>query len=607
MAMHAALATVLARLADTDDIAIGTPIAGRGEMALDELVGMFVNTLVLRTRIDHDASFDALLQQVRESDLAAFGHAEVPFERLVEEINPPRSTSYSPLFQVSIEFQNTSDRDSTARPDRRGSRDRRPGRQGRPRVGARREFTDTAIRPGSWRRLTSPPTCSTNPPCAASPTGSSASSRRRRRPGTRRGRHRDPRLRELAALHPRHGGQRRLTPRVPELLESAAAVDPDAVALSYLGRTLTYRQLDERSNRLARVLAGRGVGPETFVALGMPRSIDEIVSIWAVAKSVAAFRSGRSELPGRTHRAHAHRFGCAPRAHDVGTARTTSGHGAVAGPRRRCDRGSARGRLTRAGDRRRPDGAAAPHTSGVPHLHVGIDGPTQGRHRHAPGHREPHREERQRFSVTPTPWYRTWPRRASTLRVRDDDGVQRRRTPVIVPPTVYGGAELTRPALTGRCHARLHHPHRPGLDRGRGTRVAADPRGGGERAHPNSSPSGRPAAECSTGTVPPRPPSRPMSAPRCSPARPSTSVDRRSDSRRPSSTAACARSPSECRRAVHLRPRPGPRLPQPARTDRRTVSSRTPSARPIRMYRTGDVSGGATTTRSSTSAGRTSR
>ncbi|WP_040774000.1 condensation domain-containing protein, partial [Nocardia pneumoniae] len=100
MVVHTALAVLLSRLSGTDDIAIGTPMAGRGEAVLDDLIGMFVNTLVFRTRVDAGEAFTDLLARQRETDIQAFANADVPFERLVEVLNPVRSTARHPLFQV---------------------------------------------------------------------------------------------------------------------------------------------------------------------------------------------------------------------------------------------------------------------------------------------------------------------------------------------------------------------------------------------------------------------------------------------------------------------------------------------------------------------------
>ncbi|MDJ0363477.1 amino acid adenylation domain-containing protein, partial [Rhodococcus sp. H29-C3] len=106
MTMHAAFAVLLARLSNVSDIAVGTPVAGRGDKALDDMIGMFVNTLVFRSRVDSSMTFEELLAQTRETDLQAFAHADVPFERLVEVLNPVRSTARNPLFQVGLSFQN---------------------------------------------------------------------------------------------------------------------------------------------------------------------------------------------------------------------------------------------------------------------------------------------------------------------------------------------------------------------------------------------------------------------------------------------------------------------------------------------------------------------
>ncbi|MFF2084185.1 amino acid adenylation domain-containing protein [Nocardia sp. NPDC058176] len=287
MVLHAALATLLSRLCASTDVTIGTPIAGRSDPALDELVGMFVNTLVLRTEVDLGAGFDRMLDLVRETDLDAFANPDVPFERLVELVNPDRSTSRHPLFQVMLSYDRTPDLridlpgvtaelvpidSGVAKFDLQLEvRDNHDGGPLQAEFGFATDVFDRATVEMIARRFTTLLAAAVTAPSV--PTGDLELLDRR----------------EIARLVPVAGAPAEPAGTLARLLGETAQRLPDSVAVRYLGIDTTYRELDERSNRLARSLIAHGAGPEAVVAVALPRSLESIIAIWAVAKSGAAY------------------------------------------------------------------------------------------------------------------------------------------------------------------------------------------------------------------------------------------------------------------------------------------------------------------------------
>ena len=292
MVTHAAVAMLLTRLGAGVDVPIGTVVTGRAGEALRELIGPLENTLVLRTDTSGDPAFGELLSRVRDTDLAAFAHQDLPFGRLAEALNPAGSPAHHPLFQVML----------TA-----GARD------------------------GGRAVLALPGLECTVVPVLAGPVGTdlvfdlgetdgagelrfaadvfdraTAESIAARLVRVLEAVAADPEVRvsQVDVLAPE---ERRLIVgpwndtalavpswTLPELVEAQVRRTPGAVALAGPGgelsyAELSYAELNERANRLAHYLIRLGAGPEQVVALALPRSVPMMVALLAVAKTGAAY------------------------------------------------------------------------------------------------------------------------------------------------------------------------------------------------------------------------------------------------------------------------------------------------------------------------------
>ncbi|QLE70294.1 amino acid adenylation domain-containing protein [Streptomyces rectiverticillatus] len=293
MVVHAALAGLLTRLGAGTDIPIGTPIAGRTDESLEELIGFFVNTLVLRTDTSGDPTFTDLLARVRETDLDAYSHQDLPFEYLVEVLNPARSSARNPLFQVMLAFQNTPQAELVL-----------PGLDVRPRpVCATTAKFDLAFE------------LSEQHDSHGGPAGISGTLRYSTdlfdRGTVARMVDQFIALLEWVAVDPdaplnrvelltaaeRHqiavewNDTDCVLPAVtlPELFEEQVVRAPGRTAVVCGDVVLTYGELNARANRVARHLIRLGAGPECVVAVALPQSVNLVVALLAIMKSGAAY------------------------------------------------------------------------------------------------------------------------------------------------------------------------------------------------------------------------------------------------------------------------------------------------------------------------------
>jgi amino acid adenylation domain-containing protein/non-ribosomal peptide synthase protein (TIGR01720 family) len=293
MVLQAALATLLTRLGAGTDIPIGCPIAGRTDSALDELIGFFINTLVLRIDTSANPTFSQLLAKVRSTDLAGYAHQDLPFERLVEILNPPRSLNRHPLFQMTFAFQNapeatlelpgiTATREpldiNTAKFDLAFNLAEQYSAEGAPNgIQGGIEYSTDLFERGTvesiGRRL-----AYILEAVATDPGRSIAHLELLAREE-----------RQQILLEWNATGRSMPDATLPALFEAQVMRNPQANALVFEQTTLTYGELNLQANRLAHLLIGRGLGPETLVALALPRSIDLVVAMLAILKAGAAY------------------------------------------------------------------------------------------------------------------------------------------------------------------------------------------------------------------------------------------------------------------------------------------------------------------------------
>ena len=293
MVVQAALAVLLSRLGAGEDIPVGSPVAGRTDVALDELVGFFVNTLVLRTDVSGDPSFEQLLGRVREGGLGALDHQDVPFERLVEVLAPARSLARHPLFQVMLTVQNN----APATLDLPGLRvGGLPG--GPPSARFDLEFTlaeafDAGRCPGRAARVGDVAADLFDPATAGSIAG--------RLVRVLAAVAADPQVRvhavqvlDAAEREQVVEGWNDTAAAVPavrcaELFGAQAARVPGCGGGGVRGAVAELRGAGAAAGRLAGLLAGLGAGPERVVAVVLERSAELVTAMLAVWKAGAAY------------------------------------------------------------------------------------------------------------------------------------------------------------------------------------------------------------------------------------------------------------------------------------------------------------------------------
>ncbi len=289
MTLLSAYMLVLSRYSGQDDIVVGTPAANRSQQELEPLIGFFVNTLPLRGRLSPDLPFRDFLRQIRKIALEAYAHQDLPFEQLVDELNPERSLSHSPLFQAMLALHNAPSEILTL-----------PGITGRSvememtttkfdmtlflseqegRLVGRLNYNCDVFEAGTMQRLMQH-FQNLLQACVKQPEG-----RLSELPMLT-----DAETHTLLTQWSRPHGDEPILSRTPtanliELFEHQVEQTPHHTALVFEQESLTYRELNDHANRLAHRLIREGVRPAALVGLCMERSLEMVVSIIAILKA----------------------------------------------------------------------------------------------------------------------------------------------------------------------------------------------------------------------------------------------------------------------------------------------------------------------------------
>ncbi|NJM65766.1 MAG: amino acid adenylation domain-containing protein [Acaryochloris sp. RU_4_1] len=289
MTLLAAFKILLYRYTGQTDVLIGSPIANRNRTEIEGLIGFFVNTLVLRTDLSGNPTFQELLRRVRETTLSAYTHQDFPFEKLIEVLQPERSLSYSPLFQVMFGLQKDPLQDlaltnldvsileietETARFDLTLSlMETEQGLRGTVEYNSNLFDVATIERMlDHYEVLLASIVVDSQQTIAHLPLLSNLEKQQ-----------------VLAVWNQTQVDYDAQTGILPRCIEAQAAKIPDAIALTFADQHLTYQELDSRANQLAHTLQARGVKPEVLVGICVERSLDMVVALLGILKAGGAY------------------------------------------------------------------------------------------------------------------------------------------------------------------------------------------------------------------------------------------------------------------------------------------------------------------------------